>query len=153
LIKIREALESDLVEIHVIEKEMYPTPWSFSFFKMMHLLKETIFIVATENDEIMGYSVGEVEKMGKPKAPIQVGHVLNVAVSQNNQQKGIGSLLLDEIEGRFIEKEAEMAYLEVRESNTKAQTIYKKRGYQYVRTSKGYYGDEDGFIMMKTLTR
>ena len=120
---------------------------------MMQLLKEMMFIIATENDEIVGYSVGEVEKMGKTEAPIQVGHILNVAVSQENHNKGIGSLLLDEIECLFIEKDADMAYLEVRESNTKAQAIYKKRGYQYVRTSKGYYGDEDGFIMMKSLTR
>ena len=153
MIKIRDVLESDLTEIHAIENAVYPTPWSFSFFNMMHLLKETMFIVATENDEIVGYCVGEVEKMEKRGTSVQVGHVLNVAVSQNNQQKGIGTILLDEIESRFIGKEAKMAYLEVRESNAKAQKIYKKRGYQYVRTSKRYYGNEDGFIMMKALTR
>ncbi len=153
MIKIRDVLESDLVKIHAIETEVYPTPWSFSFFNMMHLLKETMFIVATENDEIVGYCVGEIENMVKLEAPIQIGHVLNVAVSHNHQHKGIGSLLLDEIESRFEDEEAEMAYLEVRESNEKAQTVYKKRGYQYVRTSKGYYEDEDGFIMMKSLTR
>ena len=153
MIKIRDVQESDLVEIHAIEKAVYPTPWSFSFFNMMHLMKETVFIVASENGEIVGYSVGEVESMGKPETPVRVGHVLNVAVSLNHQQKGIGSLLLDEIEDRFIAEEAEMSYLEVRESNEKAQTVYRKRGYQYVRTSKGYYGDEDGFIFMKSLTR
>ncbi len=44
-------------------------------------------------------------------------------------------------------------YLEVRESNTNAQSVYKHRDYEYVRTAKYYYGDEDGFIMTKRLTR
>ena len=153
MIKIREVMESDLTKIHAIETDVYPTAWSTSFFNMMFLLKDNMFIVATEDDELVGYCVGEVEKMGKTGKLILVGHVLNVAVSRQNQHKGVGSLLLNEIEGRFMEKEAEMSYLEVRESNVTAQTVYKKRGYQYVRTSKGYYGDEDGFIMMKTLTR
>lgn len=43
-------------------------------------------------------------------------------------------------------------YLEVRESNTGAQAMYRKRGYQYVRTAKVYYEDEGGFIMMKGLS-
>ena len=65
---------------------------------------------------------------------------------------GVASLM-DEMEAHFIEMDAELAYLEVRESNEIAQNAYKKRGYQYVRTSKGYYGDEDALIMMKSLTR
>ena len=151
--KIREAAESDLKIIQAIETEVYPTPWSSNFFNMMLILKDTMFIVATENEDVVGYCVGEVEKMGKKGAPVLVGHVLNVAVTQKHQQSGIGSVLLDEIESRLMEKEVWTSYLEVRESNKIAQTVYKKRGYQYVRTSKGYYGDEDGFIMMKHLTR
>ena len=153
MIKIREVIESDLSKIHAIETDVYPTAWSTSFFNMMFLLKDNMFIVATEEDELVGYCVGEVKKMGETGKPILVGHVLNVAVSRQNQHKGIGSLLLNEMEDRFMEQDAEMSYLEVRESNAIAQTVYKKRGYQYVRTSKGYYGDEDGFIMMKNLTR
>jgi ribosomal-protein-alanine N-acetyltransferase len=153
LTKIREAVESDLTIIQAIETEVYPTPWSSNFFNMMLLLKDTTFIVATENEDVVGYCVVEVEKMRKKGDPVLMGHVLNVAVTREHQQSGIGSLLLDEIESRFMDKEVWTTYLEVRESNMIAQTVYKKRGYQYVRTSKGYYGDEDGFIMMKHLTR
>jgi len=57
---------------------------------------------------------------------------------------------MDEVEGRLWSKGAGLVYLEVRESNTGAQTMYRKRGYQYIRTAEGYYGDEDGFVMMKS---
>ena len=78
---------------------------------------------------------------------------MNVAVTSSHQKRGVGTLLMNKMESMFIEKNAEIAYLEVRESNKGAQTMYRKRGYEYVRTSKGYYGEEDGFIMMKQLTR
>jgi len=60
-------------------------------------------------------------------------------------------LLMDEVEGRLRNRGADLVYLEVRESNTGAQAMYRKRGYEYVRTAEGYYGDEDGFVMMKSL--
>lgn len=153
MIQLREVHEDDLSRIYSIETEVYPVPWSFPFFTVMYHLDTTIFIVATVDEEIVGYCVGEVETMGSRDKPVLSGHVMNVAVTEDYQKKGVGSLLMDEIEKRFIEGRAEVAYLEVRESNTGAQEMYKKRGYQYVRTSKGYYGDEDGYIMMKSLTR
>ena len=153
MISIREALEEDLFHIHLIERDVYPAPWSFSFFNLMLQLSKDLFLVATEKDEIVGYCVGDVEKMGKKGSQLLIGHLMNVAVTKKHQRKGIGSMLLDEIEKRFAEKEAESAYLEVRVSNEVAQNMYNKRGYQYIRTSKGYYGDEDGIIMMKSLTR
>lgn len=153
MIKLREVIEDDLDAIYTIELDVYPTAWSKSFFKMMYFLKNNMFIVAVEGDEVIGYCVGEVEKVGKESDPDLAGHVLNIAVSGKHQHKGIGTILLDEMEDRFMEKEASVSYLEVRESNIVAQTMYKKRGYQYVRTSKDYYGDEDGFIMIKSLTR
>lgn len=153
MIKLREVSEDDLDAIYAIELDVYPTAWSKSFFSMMYFLKNNMFIVAVEDDEVIGYCVGEVEKMGKESKSVLTGHVLNIAVSAKHQQRGIGTILLDDMEERFLDKEAEISYLEVRESNIGAQTVYKKRGYQYVRTSKDYYGDEDGFIMMKNLTR
>lgn len=146
-------MESDLTAIHDIETEVYPNAWSFSFFNMMFLQKTNLFIVATEDKEILGYCVGEVERMSKTGKIIHAGHVLNVAVKQDQQHKGIGSILLGVIEKKFIENEAEVSYLEVRESNEVAQTVYTKRGYKYIKTSKGYYENEDAFIMMKPLTR
>ena len=63
----------------------------------------------------------------------------------------VKTMLLDEVEKRFRNKGVNIAYLEVRESNTNAQRIYRHRGYQYVRTAENYYGDENGYIMTKKL--
>lgn len=153
MIKLRNVKETDLDRIYSIETEVYPVPWSYPFFNMMSKLDETMFIVATEEEEIIGYCVGEIKRMGSIEIPLLTGHVMNVAVTGSHQKKGVGTILMDEIERIFIEGGADVAYLEVRESNTRAQSMYRKRGYRYVRTSKAYYGDEDGYIMMKNLTR
>ena len=148
---LREAFEDDLEVIHGIEQTVYPTAWTLNFFRLMLGMTEDLFLVALENDEVIGYTVGEVRKMGRKADLKTVGHILNVAVRGDCQGMGVGTLLMDEVEGRLWSKGVDLVYLEVRESNTGAQTMYRKRGYQYVRTAKGYYGDEDGFVMIKSL--
>ena len=137
--------------IHLIEEEVYPVPWTTNFFRIIFHMNEDLFIVALDDDRIIGYIVGEIEIMGRKESPKKAGHVLNIAVRGEYQGKGVGTMLLDEVEKRFRTKGANIAYLEVRESNENAQKIYRHRGYQYVRTSEKYYGDEDGYIMTKKL--
>ena len=150
-ITLRQAVEEDLPTIHTIETEVYPVPWTPNFFRIIFHMNKDLFLVALDDDTIIGYVVGEIELMGKKSNPRKAGHVMNIAVKSGYQGRGVGSMLLDEIEARFIKGKADVAYLEVRESNVNAQNVYKHRGYEYVRTAKDYYGDEDGFIMSKRL--
>jgi len=144
-------VEKDLEQIHRIESDLYTKPWTFNFFRIMFHINEELFIVAIDDEEIIGYAVGEIEKRKKVNNPRNAGHVMNIAVRSQYQGIGVGTMLLDEVENRFIDKGADIAYLEVRESNMRAQQVYRHRGYEYVRTVENYYGDEDGYIMTKKL--
>ena len=148
---LRDAVEDDLEQIHRIESDLYPKPWTFNFFRIMFHINMDLFIVAVDDEKLIGYAVGEVEKRGKVDTPRKAGHVMNIAVRDQYQGMGVGTMLLDDIENRFLSKGADIAYLEVRESNMRAQQVYRHRGYEYVRTVENYYGDEDGFIMTKKL--
>ena len=150
-ITLRPATEEDLPIIHVIETEVYPAPWTPNFFRIIFHMNKDFFLVALDGDEIIGYTVGEIELMGKKSNPRKAGHVMNIAVKGTHQGRGVGTMLLDEVESKFIQGGADIVYLEVRESNLNAQSVYKRRGYEYVRTAKDYYGDEDGYIMTKSL--
>ena len=150
-ISLRDAVEEDLPIIQSIESKVYPTPWTLNFFRIIFHMNQGLFILAIDNNELVGYTVGEIESMGKVSKPRKAGHIMNVAVRADYQGMGVASMLLDEIEKRFMARLVNIAYLEVRESNTHAQSVYRHRGYQYVRTAKEYYGDEDGFIMTKKL--
>jgi len=153
-ITLREAKEDDLPKIHMIESKVYPEPWTFNFFRIIYHMNTDLFLAALDDEEVIGYTVGEIETASKARrTSTKVGHVLNIAVKIEYQGIGVGTMLLDELEKRFKESGALFSYLEVRESNTNAQDIYRNRGYEYVRTAENYYGNEDGLIMTKRLTR
>lgn len=145
---LREFRMGDLDKVHMIERASYPLPWSLNFFRLMANMNPGLFLVAVLGDEVVGYTVGEVESRGKGR---KAGHVMNIAVEAYHREKGVGTTLLDELEARFMERGVNMAYLEVRESNLEAQRLYRNRGYMYLRKVDAYYGDEDGLVMTKAL--
>jgi ribosomal-protein-alanine N-acetyltransferase len=147
-IRLREFREGDLETIHRIERSSYPTPWSMNFFRLMANMNPELFIVATVEEGLVGYTVGELEARGNGR---KVGHVMNVAVDTRHRNRGVGTMLMDELEARFHRLGATAAYLEVRESNLDAQRLYSRRGYVFLRKAEAYYGDEDGLVMTKAL--
>lgn len=151
MVKFRVAEESDLEVIADIERSVYPTPWTLNFFRLMLGTSKDLFIVAVIDGEVIGYTVGEIRTMGLASGNVKVGHVMNVAVMGIHQGKGIGTMLMDEVEKRIRDSSAGIVYLEVRESNAVARSMYRERGYEFVRTAKDYYGDEDGIVMTKNL--
>jgi len=127
---IREYKEGDLEKIHNIEVKSYPTPWSKTFFMVMQKANPHLFLIATLEDEIIGYVVGEVESRSSGDDVRLLGHIMNVAVKESYRRRGLGTLMMNEIEERFIKQEAKMVYLEVRESNKDAQEHTLKLGSQ-----------------------
>ncbi|MFH2112567.1 MAG: ribosomal protein S18-alanine N-acetyltransferase [Candidatus Bathyarchaeota archaeon] len=145
---IKELDMRDLDAVYMIEVESYPAPWSRNFFRLMAHTSPELFLTAHDGDEIIGYTVGEVDTRPNRR---KLGHVMNLAVREAYRNRGVGSALMDELERRFVEMGATAAYLEVRESNTTAQKLYSNRSYSFFRKAKGYYGDEDGYVMTKSL--
>ena len=76
-------------------------------------------------------------------------HITAIAVREFYQRRGIGELLLIACVELAILRNADVVTLEVRVSNTLAQNLYKKYGFEIVGTRKKYYTDdhEDAFIM------
>ena len=76
-------------------------------------------------------------------------HITAIAVRELYQRRGIGELLLIACVELAILRNADVVTLEVRVSNTLAQDLYKKYGFEIVGTRKKYYTDdhEDAFIM------
>ena len=70
-----------------------------------------------------------------------------IIVLEEYRKNGIGSKLLSEIEKENINN----ITLEVRESNITAISFYEKNGYKIEAIRKNYYGNEDGYLMMKEI--
>jgi ribosomal-protein-alanine N-acetyltransferase len=80
---------------------------------------------------------------------VDEAHIINVAVRQSWQGKGLGELLLISGIDVALKNKALVATLEVRKSNITAQALYTKYGFQEVGLRKAYYTDnkEDAIIM------
>jgi len=76
-------------------------------------------------------------------------HITNIAVREKHRRQGIGELMFISLVEMALELGASLVTLEVRASNTIAQSLYAKYGLAQVGLRRGYYTDnrEDGVIM------
>lgn len=76
-------------------------------------------------------------------------HLTNIAVRESSRHQGIGELLLISVIDLAVELDASIMTLEVRASNTAAQSLYRKYRFTQVGLRRGYYINEreDGVLM------
>ncbi len=65
----------------------------------------------------------------------------NIVVAPASRRKGIGNQLLAALIAAARETNSETVFLEVRESNTAARTLYEKSGFQPAGRRKSYYSN------------
>jgi len=138
---IRLMTEDDISSVLKIERSVFSDPWQEEIFYNEIDIDGSYVIEDTEKQKICGYLCGM--------------HILNeyslqnIAIAKDYQNKGLGKLLLKSILQRNIESGYYNCYLEVRKSNCKAITFFKKYGFDIVHIKKEYYQNpqEDALIM------
>lgn len=144
MVSFREMTPDDAAETETVEKECFSVPWSRESFWREAVNENTLYLVAVENEKIIGY-------MG---AWIMAGEaqVTNVAISPAHRRRGIATNLMAEFIRRAKKRGASAITLEVRPSNAAALRLYEKFGLKSVGRRKGYYLDngEDAIIMWNT---
>jgi len=66
-------------------------------------------------------------------------HLLNITVAPEWQSRGLGAQLLDDVVALGRSRGLGTLWLEVRESNHRAQGLYGRRGFLHQGTRRGYY--------------
>ncbi|TWT11200.1 ribosomal protein S18-alanine N-acetyltransferase [Streptococcus sp. sy004] len=114
------------------------SPWSLPQIQVDLRREDVTYLVAVQEGEVLGFLTwqdlfGEIE-------------VTNLAVKTTYGGQGIGSRLL-----AHLPKEMGSIFLEVRQSNTVAQHLYKKFGFVELGVRKNYYHQprEDAVIMKR----
>jgi len=77
-------------------------------------------------------------------------HISTIAVRPEFRRSGIGELLLVAMIDRATELGAKVATLEVRVSNTAAQSLYRKYGFRQVGLRRRYYSNNEDALIMTT---
>ena len=80
---------------------------------------------------------------------VNEAHITTLATRNSYRRHGIGELLLIQIIEMAEQLKANLVTLEARVSNTQAQALYEKHGFEKVGIRKAYYTDngEDAVIM------
>lgn len=139
--QVRPATRDDLVPVLETERACFSTPWSRTTFEAL-LGRDTVCFRVLEVDrEVVGHGV--LWWVG-PEA-----EVANVAVAPTHRGRGGGARLLDALLAEAAFRGVERVFLEVRESNAAALSIYHGRGFVPVGRRPRYYQKptEDAVVM------
>lgn len=125
-----------------IEEQIFPRPWSASLYLSELAQPETrAYFVATAEGGIVGYA-GSMIVAGE-------GHITQIGVAEPWQHRGVGTRLLHRLASESRARGAKALTLEVRMSNTGAQSLYRAFGFAPAGIRKNYYAEvnEDGLVM------
>ncbi|HML02723.1 MAG TPA: ribosomal protein S18-alanine N-acetyltransferase [Candidatus Bathyarchaeia archaeon] len=152
---LRPFQPTDLDRVMRINQVALPENYSPDFFIDLYDRFPATFIVAEEDDKIVGYMMCRIENnlFGFASGSAKKGHVISIAVLPDHQHKGIGEALMKEaLQNMRARYKAKECYLEVRVSNVPAIALYKKLGFTTKRTLQRYYADnESAYVMAKRL--
>lgn len=140
---IRAAEQMDIDAIVRVENACFSTPWSIDAIK--HEICENkladFMIACDEENNIIGY-IGIWTLLDECQ-------INKIAVIPEKRKIGIGKTILNHVIELTRDMGVKSWYLEVRESNTAAQALYRSAGFSSVGTRKNYYINpvEDAVLM------
>ena len=145
--QFRLMVEDDLDNVIEIEESVYPYPWTRGIFFDCLNIGYLCWILEVD-DKITAYAVMSVA--------VGEAHLLTIVVEKNEQGKGYGKKILNEMIRHAVIDNASTMYLEVRISNKTAIELYHQRGFNELGIRNNYYpadnGREDALILALDLT-
>ena len=140
---IRFAREGDLASLAALERLCFSEPWSEGALREQLSSPLSVALVCEDGDALLGYAYGSV-------IPPE-GELYRIAVKHGARRGGIGKRLLAAFLDALRERGAVSAYLEVRESNLAARSLYESAGFSLVGIRKNYYHapPENAAVMQK----
>lgn len=177
-LNIRLIRKEDIPQVTEIDREAFPTLWPPANYQRELQNRLAHYIVACDEEEMVeppepkaipkkGFSglVFRLRRFFGNELPspgrqhifgfagfwmmAREAHITNIAVWEKHRRQGIGEMLLIAIIDLATELDARFITLEVRASNTAAQSLYSKYGFTQIGVRHGYYTDnrEDGVLM------
>jgi len=135
--------ENPAYELECIEKACFSSPWSLNLIKNSLGNANTSFLAARykQNSAIIGFCAYS--------CVTDECEILNIAVHPEHRRKGAARSLLKAAIDDAVKKGARQFFLEVRESNLSAISLYKSFGFIGIGKRKNYYSSpKENAILM-----
>jgi ribosomal-protein-alanine N-acetyltransferase len=123
--------QQDLPAVMEIEITEYVFPWTQGIMKDCLSTANYHGFLLKEDALLIGYAMISV-------AAAEC-NILNICIKSSHQKKGYGKKLLDFLINEAKELKAKQIYLEVRESNKIAISLYQSIGFNEMGVRKNYY--------------
>lgn len=146
MMQIRKMVLEDIPEVMRIDSCSFPNPWP---------MKSYVYeIDENANSRNWVYiSEGKIRAFAVLWKILDEIHIGTFAVDPESRGSGIGTKFLGHILTRAKQEDVQKVFLEVRQSNTGALTLYRKFGFTNDGIRKHYYHDngEDAILMSASL--
>ena len=138
--------DSHVAGIAALEKICFSDPWSETSISSELNNPLSLWLVAVDNDRVVGY-VGS-------QTVLDGADMMNIAVDPAYRRHGVAAELIERLETALKSKGVICLALEVRASNAPAIALYDKLGFAIVGRRPNYYRHpkEDALIMRKEWT-
>ena len=143
-VRVRRAEARDVDAVVAIERGAFSDPWTRRAFRDLLGRAGAYFVVAEGGaataasarqeelpDGVLGYAVAWFV--------VGEGEVANIAVRPECRGRGVGASLLDDVLRAARDHAVATVFLEVRESNVSARSLYASRGFHPVGRRRNYY--------------
>lgn len=137
----------DLPQVSEIDKNSFTLPWPENSFR--YELSQNSSSQLWVAEKCIFENILKIIGMICVWIIVDEVHIATLAVHPDFRQGGIGTKLVAKALNSAYNLDVRSAYLEVRESNTEAQKLYKKFGFEIVNRRIQYYSDnhEDALLM------
>ena len=136
---------ADLGAVLAIENAAYEFPWTRGNF--------IDALAAGNHAQGLRDAAGMLCAYCVAMAGVQEMHLLNLTVAPPCQHRGLARLMLDALVAASGAADARWLWLEVRESNQRAQAVYRRYGFEPIGVRRGYYpaagGQREDAIVMR----
>lgn len=152
---IRHAVREDLAEMLRIEQASFADPWTVESLATALSLDRMRVLVAESSEQgkrggadgsgLLGYVVALVVGVE--------AEIADLAVAPEARRAGVGRALLERALAELRDASVRTVFLEVRESNVAARTLYESTGFDSIGRRRGYYRSpvEDALVLRREI--
>jgi len=142
--RLRWMLRGDMDRVLEIEALSFPFPWGVDDFIRMLRQRNCIGKVAEIRGEVAAYIVYEMRKASYV--------ILNIAVAPHIRRRGLGRLLIGQLQQACSVHRLRSIEAIVVESNLEGQLFFRDRGFRCRKTLAGFFnqGNQTGYRFVWT---
>jgi ribosomal protein S18 acetylase RimI-like enzyme len=140
---LRWMLASDLAAVTPLADQCATLEWSGEDFRECFRSVDTIGKVVEADGRVLGFLIYKLDH------DLREVFIKHIAVDPEWQRHGAGRMLLRSLDRKLHQAYDRITAL-VPESNFGALYLLRDAGYKAARVMRGWFGDEDAYVMQKT---